>query len=174
MRLNRISPEKKDFKKHIGDIKSWYSQKGYPERLIEPETSKVKLSVQRFFHRTNVEEAVLLVVKYHPLPKTFGKIIHEKLYLLYMNKELDGQFYRYGYRKNLQINHKFDCIEKRLIYLLTCNKYRKQYVGQTVDTFRYRWNNYRSNSRMAYHACKNICTNIFVKVNIVVFLMTSQ
>ena len=43
-----------------------------------------------------------------------------------------------------KINHKFDCMEKCLIYLLTCNKCRKQYVGQTVDTFRYRWNNYKS------------------------------
>ena len=76
-------------------------------------------------------------------------------------------------------NHKFDCMEKCLIYLFTCNKCRKQYAGQTVDTFRYRWNNYRLlitlvNMRMAYHACKNICTNIFVIVNIVVLLMTSQ
>ena len=30
------------------------------------------------------------------------------------------------------------------------------------------------NMRMAYHACKNTCTNIFVIVNIVVFSMTSQ
>ena len=50
-----------------------------------------------------------------------------------------------------KINHKFDCMEKCLIYLLTCNKCRKQYVGQTVDTFRYRWNNYRSNSRKHAH-----------------------
>ena len=46
-----------------------------------------------------------------------------------------------------KINHNFDCMEKCFIYLLICNKYRKQYVDQTVDTFRYRWNNYRSNSR---------------------------
>ena len=35
-----------------------------------------------------------------------------------------------------KINHRFDCMEKCLIYLLTCNKCRKYYVGQTVDTFR--------------------------------------
>ena len=32
-----------------------------------------------------------------------------------------------------------------MIYLLTCNQCRKQYVGQTVDSFRFRWNNYRCN-----------------------------
>ena len=35
-----------------------------------------------------------------------------------------------------KINHKFDCNEKCLVYLLKCNKCLKQYVGQTVDTFR--------------------------------------
>ena len=34
-----------------------------------------------------------------------------------------------------------------LIYLLTCNKCRKQHITETVDTFCYRWNSYRSNSR---------------------------
>ena len=65
-----------------------------------------------------------------------------------------------------KINHKFDCMEKCLIYLLTCNKCRKQYVVQTVDTFCYRWNNYRSNSRkhvhgicMQEHLYKHFCDN---------------
>ena len=30
------------------------------------------------------------------------------------------------------------------------------------------------NMHMAYHACRNICTNIFVMMKIVVYLMTSQ
>ena len=46
-----------------------------------------------------------------------------------------------------KINHKFDCNEKCLIYLITCKKCFKQYVGQTVDTFRNRWNNYKDNAR---------------------------
>ena len=77
-----------------------------------------------------------------------------------------------------KINHKLDCMENCLIYLLTCNKCRKQYVDQTVDTFCNRWNNLTDltvvNMRKAYHACTNICMNIFVVVNTVVFLMTSQ
>ena len=43
-----------------------------------------------------------------------------------------------------KINHKVDCNEKCLVYLITCNKCLKQYVGQTVDTFRSRWNNYKA------------------------------
>ena len=44
-----------------------------------------------------------------------------------------------------KINHKFNCDDKCLIYLLTCNQCRKQYVGQTVDSFRFRWNYYKCN-----------------------------
>ena len=75
-----------------------------------------------------------------------------------------------------KINHRFDCMEKCLTCLLTCNKCRKQYVGQTVDNFCYRWNNYRYNSRMSMteHACRSTCTSIFMIVNILVFLIMSQ
>ena len=34
-----------------------------------------------------------------------------------------------------------------LIYLLTCKICSKQYAGQTVDIFRSRWNNYKSNDK---------------------------
>ena len=54
-------------------------------------------------------------------------------------------------REIYKINHKFDRMEKCLMYFLTCNKCRKQYVSQTVDNFLCRWNNYRSNSRKHGH-----------------------
>ena len=50
-------------------------------------------------------------------------------------------------KKTYKINHKLDCNDKCLIYLLTCKKSLIQYVGKTVDEFRYRWNNYKSNPR---------------------------
>ena len=34
-----------------------------------------------------------------------------------------------------------------MVYLIMCNKCLKQYVGQIVDIFRSRWNNYEDNSR---------------------------
>ena len=48
---------------------------------------------------------------------------------------------------NFKINHRFDCNEKCLIYLISRNRCLKQYVGQTVDEFRHRWNNYKDNAR---------------------------
>ena len=47
--------------------------------------------------------------------------------------------------ESFKIYHKFNCDDKYLIYLLTCNQCRKQYVGQTVNNFRYKWNNYVCN-----------------------------
>ena len=46
-----------------------------------------------------------------------------------------------------KINHRFDCNEKCLIYLLTCKNCLKQYVGSSTDCFRYHWNNYKCNDR---------------------------
>ena len=46
-----------------------------------------------------------------------------------------------------KINHKFDCNEKCLIYFTACNKFFKQYVGQTVDAFKSPWNNHKGNAR---------------------------
>ena len=37
-----------------------------------------------------------------------------------------------------KVNHKFDCNEECLVYLITYNKCLKQYVGQPVDMFRSR------------------------------------
>ena len=50
-------------------------------------------------------------------------------------------------QRSYKINHSFHCNKKYLIYLLTCYCCRKQYVGQTVDIFRNRWNNYKDNAR---------------------------
>ena len=49
--------------------------------------------------------------------------------------------------KTFKINHQLNCNDKCLVYLLTCNVCLKQYAGQTVEEFRYRWNNYKNNGR---------------------------
>ena len=50
-------------------------------------------------------------------------------------------------KKNYVLNHSFNCNDKCIIYLLTCNKCKMQYVGKTVDDFRLRLNNYKVNNR---------------------------
>ena len=66
--------QKKKIVKNICEIKSWFSQGGYPLKLIETETSKVKFSVQRVFHRTKVQKGVPLIVTtpyLNPLERLF-------------------------------------------------------------------------------------------------------
>ena len=59
-----------------------------------------------------------------------------------------------------KINHSFNCNDKCLVYLLTCKVCKKQYVGQTVDSFRLRWNNYKCNCRK--HERKEACMQQFL------------
>ena len=49
--------------------------------------------------------------------------------------------------ETFKMNHPFDCNDKCVVYLMTCNKCEKQYTGQTTDYVRSRWNNYKSKNR---------------------------
>ena len=49
--------------------------------------------------------------------------------------------------ETFQINHELNCDDKCLIYLLKCKVCKKQYVGETTDAFRLRWNNYKNKDR---------------------------
>ena len=49
--------------------------------------------------------------------------------------------------KSFKINHKLNCDDNCLIYLLTYKCCGRQYVGETTDDFRLRWNNYKNNDR---------------------------
>ena len=59
-----------------------------------------------------------------------------------------------------KINHRFNCNDKCLVYLATCKIRNKQYTGQTTDSFRSRWNNYKSKSRK-FDKNENVCKNLF-------------
>ena len=71
------------------------------------------------------------------------------------------------FQVKLIINHKFNCNDKYLVYLLTCNRCKKQYVGHTVDKFRFSWNNYKGNCRkhqrgetcMQQHLYEHFCSS---------------
>ena len=43
-----------------------------------------------------------------------------------------------------KINHKLDCDSKCIIYLFSCKTCVLQYVGSTVERFRFGWNNYKN------------------------------
>ena len=196
--MSRICFYKSDFLKHLESMNSRFDIRGYPNKLIEHEMEKMKI-----FRNDNVprqrdlRKGVPLVLTYHPLFKSFGKIINKNIYLLYMNNEVKKVFthkpmisfcsarkmsnylvrtklypeegtkgsFKCGSKRcevcqNVNetstfastvtgetdiTNNKFNSNDKCLVYLLTCNCCKKQCVGQTVDEFRFRWNNYKNN-----------------------------
>ena len=118
------------------------------------------------FRSSRKIKSYLVRAKLYPVERSVGsfncKRQHSQI-CAYVNEK--DSFTSTTTGETYKINHKFDCMDKCFIYLLTSNKCRKQYVGQTVDTFCYRWNNYRPNSRkhahgipcMQEHLYKNFC-----------------
>ena len=52
-----------------------------------------------------------------------------------------------GTAQSFKINHQLNSDDRCIIYFLTCKQCQKHYSEGTTDDFRYRWNNYKSNSR---------------------------
>ena len=70
-------------------MKSWFEVRGYPNKLMEQETEKVKV-----FKNANVvrkrdpRKGDTFALTYHPLFKSMGKIFNINLYLLCMNNDV--------------------------------------------------------------------------------------
>ena len=56
-----------------------------------------------------------------------------------------GTFTSTTTRETYKINHQPNCNNKCVVHLITCKVCLKQYVGQTIEEFRLRWKNYKSN-----------------------------
>ena len=65
------------------------------------------------------------------------------------NVQISDTFESFTDKKSYKINHYLSCEDKCLIYLLSCKVCGLQYVGQTTDKFRFRWNNYKACQRKA-------------------------
>ena len=88
----------------------------------------------------------LVRAKLYPLQRTVGSFKCNKPRCeVCINVIETDTFTRTVTGESFKINHKFNCDDRYLIYLLTCNQCRKQYMGKTVDSFRFKWNNYKCN-----------------------------
>ena len=174
--LLRIWSCKNDFENHIQEMKSWFRVRGYPDNLVKDEIGKVYFSKStESKSKTQESRGVPLVLTFNLKLKLIGQLLNKHLYILYVDQEtknvltpgpmttfcnarklssylvmanvLETSCISSSVTKKHKINHQFECNEKCLVYLLTCKKCLKQYVGQTIDTFRHRWNNYKSNGR---------------------------
>ena len=71
--------------------------------------------------------------------------------------------------ETFEINHRFDCNGKCLVFLMTYYKCKKQCTGQTTGGFRSGWNNCKSKC-ISLEEEKSVCTNVctfILKVNII-------
>ena len=84
---------------------------------------------------------------YPPEGVTSSCKCHGKRFEFCLNVNQTSSFTSSVNHETYKTNHKFDCNSECLIYLSTCNQYWKQYVGQTIDDFQFRWNNYKNNNR---------------------------
>ena len=90
----------------------------------------------------------LVRAKVYPLERKVGSSgCGKKRCQVCLNVNETDSFTSTSTNKTYKINHLFNCSEKCLVYLLACRLCLKHYVGQTVDEFRNRWNNYKSNER---------------------------
>ena len=62
---------------------------------------------------------------------------------------LTTQTHSFVAKESYKINDKFDCDSKCIIYLFSCRACGLQYVGSTVERFRFRWNNCKNCQREA-------------------------
>ena len=78
----------------------------------------------------------LVRAKLYPLERTVGSCKYNgKRCIVCDNVTKTSTLTSTGTQNTSKINHQFNCSEKCLVYLLTCNKCFKQYGGQTVDEF---------------------------------------
>ena len=60
-------------------------------------------------------------------------------------------------KRSFHINHSFDCDSQGVVYLITCKRCGKQYVGSTTTPFRLRFNNHKSSLRRYERGQRGIC-----------------
>ena len=93
LRISTICSNKSDFLKHLESMKSWYEVRGYPNKSVEQEMEKVKLLKKgNTVRQRDPRKGVTVVLTYHTLFKSMGKIINKNLNLLYMDNEVEKLF----------------------------------------------------------------------------------
>ena len=135
----------------------------YPEKHTDSQMRKFISSKENELRNKRVK-SISFAVTYHPLLRQLAGIIPKQVYLLHMNNEVKKIFtsapmvsFRNSFKissytvdakmgtftsaitgKIYKANLMLNCDDKCLIQLLRYNHCRKQYVGETTDSFWYR------------------------------------
>ena len=127
LRIKRVCSEESDFNEHSLNLTSWFFKRGYPEKVINTEMSKVKFNVDNKRSNNRQKEGVPFVITFHPKLRVLQNIINKHLYLLYMNDEVKRVFTpkpMVSFRSSRKISS----------YLVRAKLYP---IERTVGSFRY-------------------------------------
>ena len=95
LRLKRIRSQKSDLNSHVKELKSWFSKRGYPERIISEQVNRALRSEENVKERDGKhmkENGVPLVVTYNPNFKNLRILIRKNLQFLYADPETKRVF----------------------------------------------------------------------------------
>ena len=91
------------------------------------------------FRRVRKLRSYLVTAILYPLERSVGSFkCNGKRCPVCINVTESNTFSSSVDKKEYVINHSFNCNDKCIIYLLTCNKCKMQYIGKSVDDFRLR------------------------------------
>ena len=113
--------------------------------------SRIYLLFLLLFHFTQVLvlESIWLGQKYTLFYVNVDHLVNKSRCQTCLNVNNTDVFQSFVTKESYKINHKFDCDSKCIIYLFSCKTCGLQYVGSTVERFRFRWNNYKNCQREA-------------------------
>ena len=107
-----------------------------------------------YFFSARLLRSCLGRINLYPLEKTVVSVQRKaKSYRTCHNVKETETFTSTTTSKKFKINHRLNCNYECLDYLLTSRFYLKQYVSTTVEKFRYRWKNHKSNDRSYQEYC---------------------
>ena len=95
LRLKRICSQKSDLNSHVKELKSWFSKRGYPDRIISEQVNRALRSEENVKERDGKhmkENGVPLVVTYNPNFKNLRILIRKNLQFLYADPETKRVF----------------------------------------------------------------------------------
>ena len=81
-----MGSQESDFNEHSLNLRSWILKRGYPEKIINAEMSKVKFNVDNKRSSNRQKKEISFTQKF----KVLQNIINTYLYLLCMNNEVKG------------------------------------------------------------------------------------
>ena len=67
LRISRICSCESDFVRHLGNMKSWFLERGYPSDLVESETKKVKFTNVNNKNIGKSVKGIPFILTYHPI-----------------------------------------------------------------------------------------------------------